>query len=66
MILDNWIFENFVSADESFAKVLRIFATGILINNNLCGNLVSSLELLIKFDEIFKVTSILFLFADVS
>ena len=66
MILDNRVFESFISTDEPFSNALRIFATWILVNNNLCGKLVSSLELLIKFDERFKVTSVPFLFADVS
>ena len=60
-ILDNWVSENFIITDEPFAKSLQIFETCILVNNNLCGKLVSSLELPMKFDERFKVTSILFL-----
>ena len=58
--LDNWVFESFILADEPFAKTLRIFETCVLVNNNLCGKLVLSLELPIKFDEKFKVTSVLF------
>ena len=54
-ILDNWIFENFILADESFAKALHIFETCVSVNNNLGGKLVS-LEFPIKFDERFKVT----------
>ena len=61
MILDNRVFESFISTDEPFSNALRIFATWILVNNNLCGKLVSSL-----IDERFKVTSVPFLFADVS
>ena len=41
---------------------LRIFETCVLVNNNLCGKLVSSLELSIKFYERFKVTLVLFFF----
>ena len=26
-ILDNWVFENFILADEPFSKVLQIFET---------------------------------------
>ena len=44
-------FENFILADEPFAKALRIFETCALVNNNLCGKLVSSLEFPIKFDK---------------
>ena len=32
-ILDNWIFENFILADELFAKVLRIFKTCVSVKN---------------------------------
>ena len=62
--LDNRVFENFKLANEPFAKVLRIFETCVLVNNNLCGKLISSLEFLFKFDERFKVTSVLFLIPD--
>ena len=40
IILDNCVFENFVLADEPFAKALRIFETCVLLNNNLCEKLV--------------------------
>ena len=36
-VLDDWIFENFVLADEPFAKALHTFETCVLVNNNLCG-----------------------------
>ena len=49
-ILCNWVFDNFILADELFAKVLRSLETRVLVNNNLCGKLVS------PFDERFKVT----------
>ena len=48
-------------ADKPFSKALRIFETCVLVNNNSCGKLVSSLELPIKFDKRFKVTSAPFL-----
>ena len=60
-ILDNWAFENFILADKPFAKALRISKTGVSVNNNLCGKLVSSIEFSIKFDERFKVTLVPFL-----
>ena len=34
----------FTLADEPFAKALQIFENCALVNNNLCGKLVSSLE----------------------
>ena len=60
IILDSWVFENFILPDELFAKVLRIFETYKSINNNLRGKLVSSLESSTKFDEKLKVTSVAF------
>ena len=59
-ILCNWIIENFILSNESFAKGLKIFETCALANNNLCGKLVASLELPIRFDERFKVTLVPF------
>ena len=41
IILDNWVFDNLISADELFAKALRRFETCVLANNNLCGKLAS-------------------------
>ena len=38
-----WVY-NFILAEESFAKALRDFETCVLVNNNLCGKLFSSLE----------------------
>ena len=57
-------FQNFILADEPFAKALRIFGTCVLVNKNLCGKLVLSLELPIKFDEKFKITSVPFFITD--
>ena len=45
----------------SFTKALQIFGICVLVNKNLCGKVVSSLEFLIKFDGRFKVTSVPFL-----
>ena len=36
-ILSNWVFDNFLLAEEPFAKVFRSFETCVLVNNNLCG-----------------------------
>ena len=64
IVLDNYIFEKFILANEPFAKYLRTFETCVSINNknndnnnnnNLRGELVSSLEFLIRFDERVKV-----------
>ena len=57
-ILHSWVFEHFKLADEPLAKALRISETCVLVNYNLCGKLVSSLEFSIKFDERFKVISV--------
>ena len=43
-ILDNWVFENFVSADELFPKALEVFEICVLVNNKLCRKLFSSLN----------------------
>ena len=55
-ILCNWVLDNFILADELFAKVLRSLETSVLVNNNLCGKLVSPIESSTTFDERFKVT----------
>ena len=44
-ILDSWAFENFALADKPFAKPVLSLKTCVLVNNNLCRKLVSSLEL---------------------
>ena len=50
-IFCNWVLDNFLTADEPYAKALRIFETWDF------WKLVSSLELLIIFDEGFKVSN---------
>ena len=40
----DYFFDNFVLADELFVKTLWSFETCLLVSNNLCGELVSSLE----------------------
>ena len=49
-----------------FLKALWIFETYLLVNNNSCGKLISSLELPIKIDGRFKVTSVSFRIAEIS
>ena len=62
IILDNWVFENFILAHEPFAKSLRSLKTCVVVNNSLCGKLAFSLKQPIAFDERFKVISVPFLF----
>ena len=52
IILDNWVFENFILADEPFAEILQIFETFVLANDKLYGKLVSPLEFPIKFTSV--------------
>ena len=40
-----WVFDNFILADKLFAKALQSLETCGLVNNDLCGKLVWSLEL---------------------
>ena len=60
IILDNWVFKNFILADYLFAKASQILEACVLVNNNLWGKLVPSLELPITFDESFKAPSVPF------
>ena len=43
--LCHWIFDNFMLADELFAKALKSLKTGVLVDNNLCGKLASRAKL---------------------
>ena len=43
-MLCNWVFDNFILAEELFGKALRSFETCVLVNKNLCGKLFSLLE----------------------
>ena len=63
LILCNWVFDNFKLAEELFAKALRSFETCVLVKNNLCRKLFSSLELPTTFHESFKVTSVPFFYS---
>ena len=55
-MLWNRVFDNFILAEELFAKTLQSFETCVLVNNDLCGKLFSSLESPLIFDEKSKVT----------
>ena len=66
VILDNWVFDNLISANELLAKALRRFETCLLVNNNSCGKLVPSLELAIIFDDSLRTTSVSFFIADLN
>ena len=57
------VFDNLISADELFANVLRRFATYLLVNNNSCRKVVSSLELPIIFDDNLKTILVSFFIA---
>ena len=50
-------FDNFILAEQLFAKAFQSFATCVLVNNNLCGKITSSLESPTILDERFTVTS---------
>ena len=53
-ILCNWVFDNFILAEELFEKALRSFETCLPVNNSLCGKLFSSLESPTRFDKTFQ------------
>ena len=44
IILNNWVFENFILADKPFAKAEQSLVTCVSVNNSLYGKLVSLLE----------------------
>ena len=58
--LCNWVFDNFILAEELFAKVLQSLETCVLVNSNLCRKLFLSLESPTTSDESFKVISVPF------
>ena len=64
-ILCIWVFDSFVLAKELFGKALGSLKTCVLVNNNLCRKLLSTLELPTTFDESFKVTSLPFFIPDI-
>ena len=49
-ILCKWVFDNFVLAEELFAKSFQRLKTCVLVNNKLCRKLFSSLQSPTKFD----------------
>ena len=57
----NRVFDKFILAEELFSKALQSLDTCVLVNNNLCEKLFSSLESPTIFHERFKVTSVPFL-----
>ena len=61
LILCNWVFDNFILAEELIAKALQSLETCVLANNNLWGKWLSSLESPTAFDESFKIYVIPFL-----
>ena len=52
-ILCNWVFDNFIWAEEFFGKTLWNFETCVLVINTLCGNIFSSLKSPTTFEEVF-------------
>ena len=62
IIFDNWVFDNFISADELFAKAIRIFETCLSVNNNLWEKLVSLLRMM--FGDNLNTTLVSFFIAD--
>ena len=63
-ILCNWVFDNFILADELSSKASWIVETCVLVDNNLCGKLFSLFESPTTFYESFKVTAIPFIIPD--
>ena len=64
IILDNWVFDNLILADESFEKALRILEICLSVNNSSCGKLASSLESPIILGDNLNTTSFSFFIAD--
>ena len=62
--LCNLIFDYFILADESFAKALQSFEACVLVKNNLCRKLFSTLKSSTTFDESSKITSVPFFIPD--
>ena len=60
----SWVFDSLILPNKLNAKDFWRFPTCLLVNNNLCGKLVSSLELSLMFDDSLRITSVLFFVAD--
>ena len=41
IVLEIWVFDNILLANKLFGKCLERFAAYLLVNNNLCGKLIS-------------------------
>ena len=63
-ILRDWVFDNFILADELFENALHILETYVWVTNDLWEKLVPSLKLPVTFDERFKVISVPFFILD--
>ena len=59
-ILNSWVSDNFILAEELFGKALQSLETCALVTKNVWGKLFSSLESPKIFDGFFKVTSVQF------
>ena len=53
LILWDWVFDNFILAEEPFAKALRSLETCVFVNNNFSGNQYHLLKSPTAFDENF-------------
>ena len=58
------VFDNLISVDEWYAKALRRFETCLLVNNKLCGKLLSLSPII--FDDNLKTTSVSFFIIDLN
>ena len=61
-ILDNWVIDNLISAEQWFAKALRRFETCLLVNHNLWEKSVSSSPIIL--DDNLQTTSVSFFIAN--
>ena len=50
LIVDSWVFDNAILADELFIKALQTLETFLPVNNSLCKKLASPLESPITID----------------
>ena len=61
VIVNYWVFNNFILSDDWFAKALQRFEIGLSVNDNLCEKLISLSFVTIIFDNKIKVTDLVFL-----